>query len=326
MLLALAVSAHGASTQDAWAQQVRLANELADNGRFSEAQRLYRAALDEASKSADDLRTGVVLYNLGRLFDRNGLLRDAEKAFLAAVAALRRTGGAEEGLLARSYVGLSAVYIRTGQYARSDALIREALEGGWQVLDADRASLEGNLGVILAHRGRFSEAEEILRRTIQHCENHPGEEVRETGAIAAASLAGILMRRGKWEEALHWYSRAIAALESVSAPAPATLAAALADFAHALQQSGDNRAAEEMYLRAMAVAEERLGPGHESVAHVYQRFSGFLRQRGDRRRARALEDAARRIYNDWRQANLAGHVVDFEALAAGQRMPEGNRP
>lgn len=326
MLLALAVSAHGASMQDAWIQQVRLANGLADHGRFSEAQRLYRMALDEASKSADDLRAGVVLYNLGRLYDRNGLLRDAEKSFLSAVAALRRSGAAEEGLLARSCAGLSAVYIRTGQYARAEALIREALEGGWLVLEADRAALEGNLGVILAHRGRFAEAVEMLRRVIERCGNHPAGDVRETGAIAAASLAGIQMRRGRWEEALHWYSRAIAALESVPSPAPATLAAALADFAHALQQKGDNRAAEEMYLRAMAVAEERLGPGHESVAHVYQKFSGFLRQRGDRRRARALEDAARRIYNDWREANLAGHVVDFEALAAGQRTREGNGP
>jgi len=326
MLLILAASAPGAPLGDAWSQRVRLANELTDSGRFLQAQELYRSALAEAQKSGDDLRAGVVLYNLGRLFDRSGQLRDAEKAFLSSVAALRRTGGAEEGLLARSSVGLSAVYIRTGQYARAETVIRDALEGGWQVLEADRASLEANLAVILAQRGRLAEAAEILRETNRRCENHSGEEVREVGAIAAASLAGIQARQGSLEEALHWYSRAIAVLESVSSPAPATLASALADCAHALHQSGDHRAAEAMYRRAVAVAEERLGPGHESVAHVYQRYSWFLRRRGETRRARRLEEAARQILAEWRQANLAGHVVDLEALAAEQRRRGGNRP
>lgn len=326
MLLALAVCAHGAFLNDAWSKRVRRANELADSGRFGEARKLYQEALEEAQRSGDDLRAGVVLYNLGRLQERNGQLREAERAFLSSVAALKRTGSAEEGLLARSFVGLSAVYIRTGQYARAEAVIREALEGGWQVLEADRASLEGNLGVILASRGRFTEAAQVLRNTVQRCEDHPDADVREVGAIAAASLAGLQMRQGRWEEALGWYSRAIEAFESVPSPAPATLAAALADCANALRQRGDTRGSEEMYLRAVALAEERLGPGHEARAYVYMQFAEFLRQRGERRRARAMMEAAERIHSEWRQSNLAGHIVDFETLSAEQRKREERRP
>ncbi len=311
---------------DAWSERVRLANELADSGRFGEARKLYQDTLEEARRSAEDLRAGVVLYNLGRLQERNGQLRDAERAFLSSVAALRRTGGAEERLLVRSCAGLSAVYIRAGQYARAEAVIREALIGGRPVLEADRASLEGSLGVILASRGRFAEAAQVLRKTVQRCENDADPEVREVGAIAAASLAGIQMRAGRWEEALDWYSRAVAAFESVPSPAPAMLAATLADCANALRQTGDNRTAEAMYLRAVALAEERLGPGNEGRAYVCMRFSEFLRQRGERRRARAMRESAERISNEWRQSNLAGHIVDFETLSAGRQGQEERRP
>jgi tetratricopeptide (TPR) repeat protein len=315
-LIALAAAAHGRSGPEEWVERVRQANALAAAGSLDRAREMYESALREAQKDGDPLRAGAVWYNLGRLQEHAGRLLEAEQAFRAAAAALSGKPVADAGLLARCHVGLSTVYLRRGEYAKAEAVIRKTLEGGMQVLDPDRAALQGNLALILALRGRAGEAAQLWREIVQWSEMHAAEEVREAGAVAAASLAGLQMRAAETEEAVQNFRRALRLLETVSSPAPTTLAAVLSESAQAMEAQGDWHAAEKMHLQAMAVAEQQLGPGHEVRVRVYERFARFLRERGEDRRGRELAATARREKEEWRRANLMGHVVDFGAWAA----------
>lgn len=299
---------------DDWLRQIALANEMVDRGDLARAQTLYTEALDEAQRAGDDLRAGLALQNLASLLDRKGELRKAEKTFLRAASSLKRVPGVDPRLLARTYAGLAAVHIQAGEYSKGEVLIRSVLTGDLFDAEADRASLMGSLGVILAHRNRFGEAEQALRETVRLCGGSRDSEIQEVRGIAVANLAGVQMRSGRLDEAIESYRRALTLLEAVPAASPATLALTLADYANALSRAGDSRTAEELYRRAVALAETHLGEKHVILGNVLQRYADFVREAGGKSEARRLAETARRIQSEWRRENLIGHTVEYDSL------------
>lgn len=310
----LAPGAGALEPLDDWLRQIASANHLVDRGDFAQAQALYSGALAEAQMAGDDLRAGLVLQNLGRLLDRKGELREAEKAFRRAVSALKRVPDADPRLLVRTYVGLTAVYIQAGEYTKGEALIRSVAASNLTAAEADRASLMGSLGVILAHKSRFAEAEQVLRETARLCEGSPDAEMQEVGAIAVANLAGVRMHLGRLGEAIESYRQAIAIMEGIPAASPVTLTVTLADSAKALHRGGDHRTAEAQYRRAIALAEARLGGGHVVLADVLRQYAGFVREAGRRSEARQIAETAQRIQDHWRRDNLIGYTVEYDRL------------
>jgi len=148
-----------------WARQVEFANALVESGDLDQAATVYARALAHARTAGDDVRVGIVLQNVGRLLDRKGQQREAERAYLGAVSALKRAGGSDDRLVVRAYAGLSAMYIQTGQYSKAETLIRRVLADHPAGAGSDKASLMGGLGVVLMHKRRFAEAEQVLRNS-----------------------------------------------------------------------------------------------------------------------------------------------------------------
>lgn len=296
-----------------WVQQIETANALVDRGDLNQAQTVYTKALKVAQTDGDQVRMGVVLQNVGRLLDRKGQLREAEKTYLRAVSAFNRSGAADERLVVRAYVGLAAVYIQTGQYSRAETLIRRVLADRPSGADADRASLMGSLGVILAHKQKFAEAEKVLRQTSEF-DAGGSTEMHEVRAVAMANLAGIQSRGGRTAEAVTSYRQALSIMEALPDPSPATLSVALADYAGVLHELGDTDAAGAIYRRAIDIAQSRLGPIHPILGGLLQKYSELQRRSGNKAEARATANDARRIADESRRENLTGHTIPIEAL------------
>ena len=134
---------YGSQSVPDWARQVEVGNQFVETGELNRAAVAYTTALEHARVAGDDVRAGVVLLNLGRLFERQGRTREAEQSFLAAISKLKR--GSDTRLLVRAYVGLSTVYIQTGEDSRAETLIRNVLADHPAGADPERASVSGNL-------------------------------------------------------------------------------------------------------------------------------------------------------------------------------------
>lgn len=314
-ILAL-VSACGVEARvlDEWTAQVERGNTLVELGDFTEAEAAYSEALASAERDGDQLRAGVVLQNVGRLLDRKGQLRDAEKAYLRAIMALTHVPRSDDSLVVRAYVGLVAVYLQTEQYSRADGLIRRVLAVYPGGAPADKASLMGSLGVILAHKRRFEEAEQALSTTAEMHLTSSDPDIQEVGAIAAANAAALKMRAGRTTEAVALYRQALTVMEALPSPSPAPLAVALADYAAVLHTTGQRDTAEELYRRALRTAESGLGPAHSVLGGLFNKYAQFLSKSGRKSEARAAANASRRIAETSSRENLLGHTVPVEAL------------
>lgn len=314
----LAAGAFASEPLDDWVRRVELGNQLVETGDFDGAAAAYSAALEQARAAGDDLRTGIVLQNLGRMLDRKGQLLAAEKSYLRAISALEHAGVTDDRLLVRAAAGLSAIYIQTGQYSRAEALIKGVLAAHPGGAAADKASLTGNLGVALAHKKQFEVAERLLRQTADACAGAADAEMQEVGAVTLANLGGLQARAGHRAEAIASYREALAIMGRLPNPSPSTLAVTLSDYANAVFEEGDIKTAEEAYLRSIAVAQARLGPHHLVLAQLLEGYAGVLRDSGRKSEARKLADAARRIQSEWDRENMTGHTVEFSTLVGGR--------
>jgi tetratricopeptide (TPR) repeat protein len=299
-----------------WVRQLEFGNALVETGDLDQAHRVYTEALHNAQTdpSVDHIRVSLVLQNMGRLFDRRGQLREAETAYLRGITALNKAGVADDRVVVRAYVGLPAVYIQTGQYSKAETLIRRVLTDYPSSEESDKASLMGTLGVILAHKHKFAEAEQVLQTTAELCAGSPSSEMQEVGAIAVANLGGLHMRNGRVSDAIDSYRHAVALMEALPAPSPTTLTVTLADYANAVRSTGDVQATENLYRKAIAVAEARLGHGNVIVAELFNQYAEVLRDDGKKSEARKLDNAARRIRSEWNRVNMTGHTIEFESL------------
>lgn len=308
------------ASQDAndWMRQVESANALVDIGDLSEAEKVYTEALQNAHAAGDEIRAGVILQNVGRLFERKGQLRDAERTYLKAVSSFAGAGVADKRLVIRAYAGLSDVYIQTGQYSKAETLIRHLLKDSPAGADSDRASLMGSLGVILAHRQKHAEAEQVLQQTAAFGAGDHSTEMQEVRAVAIANLAGIQMRDGRTAEALSSYRVALAMMDGLPNASPATLVVTIADYANVLETMDDRQAANDLYARALRIAQLRLGPAHPILGGLLQQYSLVLRRSGKKAEARTFANVARRIRDTSGRENLTGHTIPIEALMVGK--------
>lgn len=102
------------------------------------------------------------------------------------------------------------------QYAEAEAMQREAIDVGRQVLGADTltvANLENNLGVTQSNLGRHEEAERSFRAAYATHLSLLGERHWRT-VNAARNVGRALPLRQRYAEALTWMDRAIAAVDA----------------------------------------------------------------------------------------------------------------
>lgn len=299
-----------------WARQIESANALVEAGQLDRAEATYVSALTQAESAGDDLRIALALRNLGWLLDRRGELLQAEKLYLRAIQALARSQVREDKMEVRISLGLTTIYIQTGQHSKGEQLIRRLLTDYPGADDSDKVSLMGNLGVVLASKRHYEEAEQAFRETAEVCAGASSIELQEVGAIAKANMAGVQMRRGRKAEAVVSFREAIAVMEALPKPSPAPFAATLGDYAGLLRDNGDLNAAEAFYRKSIAVAETRLGPSHPVLGGLLEEYAGLLRGTGRRSEARKLAKTARRIQDESARENLTRHTIEFSDLGS----------
>jgi tetratricopeptide (TPR) repeat protein len=149
------------------AADMNLGSVHLENGRFAEAEALYRAGLETLRREGGDDHpsTARALTLLAKSLALQGELAAAEQHYSRALAIERRLSTAPTSTF-QTLVGLAQVLRDTGRPREAQVLLEEALElvgdafpeGNWR-----RAEARLELGAAHLHQGRREEAEALIR-------------------------------------------------------------------------------------------------------------------------------------------------------------------
>lgn len=272
-----------------------LAATLASRGRWEEAERCYRRALELQPDDAD------VLSNLGNLLLARGRAPEAENCY--------RKGLALDSSRAALHVNLGNLYFQQGRLEHAQEAFSAAL-----VIDPALSLARSNLGVTLWQRGRPAEArtcfEEILATdpdnidALANIGNMLDAEGKHHEAIEC--FRQVVAKRPDWApghfnlaiSAVHSQNRelAISAFQRVAELKPDHVAA-LRGLAQQLADSQRLAEAKEILERAVATAP---GDGHcafelGNVLHGMEDFEAAI---GQYRRAIELHPGVAEYFNN----------------------------
>lgn len=180
---------------------------------------------------------------------------------------------------------LARIYMSLGQ-------IDEALEFAIQASDFFEQNVGGsnesyanslNLrGLLHQHKGDYSSAEELYRRSIEEhtaAVNRGSSKQKIDLAGSVNSLARLLIELGRPQEAEGFSRTAIATMNAIDAQNDRDYGVYLSNLAASLSLSGKDLEAESVYLRALSVLTEtlgerhpRLGTANNDVGEMYRRL------------------------------------------------------
>jgi tetratricopeptide (TPR) repeat protein len=201
--------------------------QLASQGRYSEAERLYRAALD--TRYDDDLARAKIRNNLAALYQREDRYDDAERMFRSVLAWRQKNLPADSIQVAYSLNNLAEIYRIEGRAWEARNLMESAVHSLEQFHpDAPGLALIlSNLAIVLCRFSEFDKSEELLREALVFYEQ------RDAGtrdyAITLSNLGQVLELKNELEAAAPRYERAIGILERLGPSATNDLAATLAN-------------------------------------------------------------------------------------------------
>jgi tetratricopeptide (TPR) repeat protein len=234
-----------------------------------------------------------VYGNLANDYSRLGDLEKAVTYYHRALATLEGMNRDSRGFaqkymeISRSYKGANKLTIARDYAMRSLAL--------YEMRDEQRIAglTHQRLGKALERQNDLDGAEKEYKHAIV-IEQELDDEV--SISICLTSLAELLLKRGKIQEARHEAEEALkAARSSQDAQTQGQALMALAQIDH---QSGDFEAADKLFAQALEQLDS--SHAHEIAASAYFRYANLLEQRGEVQRSL---NAIKRAYEHQRQGN-----------------------
>ena len=161
---------------------------------------------------------------------------------------------------------------------------------GDDALDAAAARVIGEVGNYCRERGRYDDAERLIRRSLR-VEERVLDPSQSALADTLNNLAVLAAARRNFAEAEALYRRALGIYEAQPRPDEADIALTLNNLAGLLQKRGKLDDAEPLYQRALELFKRVLGPDHPYVAGTMQNLAIQLKTRGK-------FDEAEHLYRD----------------------------
>lgn len=254
LLVLSLIAVHGAAPAgtEEWERLTAESFRLFESGRFSEAIRVSREAL-EAAVDALGPRHAVVgksMNNLGAMLAGHGDAEEAESVLAEALSILEESLGKDHPGTSSALNNLAELYAARGENGRAEKLYLRALsirrgapgEGG-----ADLATTMKNLASLYAGMERFRDAEDLYT-----------ELIGLDGGSSAADLCNMLVGEGNLRreqdrpgEAVAAYGKADATAQRYGLPIPGGTAVLRETIAVLSVRTGDLEGAASWYGKAL---------------------------------------------------------------------------
>ena len=212
-LCEMAKAEHGESSVEFSTQLNNLATIVQEQGRYSEAEALFRKALETALTTfgEDHPNYAKRLNNLALAVQLQGRYSEAEGLYRQALETTRVTIGAGHPNTATYLNNLATVVRAQGRYSEAEAIYRQALE-------IDRATIGDhhpdygrrldNLAVVMKAQGRYPEAEELSLQAMEIVREKLGEDHPDY-AFQLSNLARAVEAQGRSLEAEELFRQAL---------------------------------------------------------------------------------------------------------------------
>ncbi|MEO1210298.1 MAG: tetratricopeptide repeat protein [Cyanobacteria bacterium J06638_20] len=248
----------------------RLARTYEKQGRYGEAEPMYRQALAirETLLKADDPAIATSLNNLASLYRVMRRYSEAESLYQRSLAIREQHLGTDHPDVAQSLNNLAVLYKVMRRYSKAESLYQRSLAIREQHLGTnhpDVATTLNNLGLLYDSMGRYSEAESLYARALAIDEkvygaNHPDV------ATDLDNLGLLYDSMRRYSEAEPLYARALAIREQQLGTDHPHVATSLNNLAGLYASMGRYSEAEPLYARALAIDEKVYGTDHPEVA------------------------------------------------------------
>ncbi|RSL80949.1 hypothetical protein CEP52_017301, partial [Fusarium oligoseptatum] len=138
---------------------------------------------EEKALGPDNPNTLASVSNLGSVLSRQGKYDEAEAIYRRALKGYEKALGLEHPSTLTSVNNLGSVLESQGKYDKAEAMHRQALKERKKALGPehpDTLTSVSNLGSVLSNQGKYEEAEAIYWRALKGCEKALGPEHPDT--------------------------------------------------------------------------------------------------------------------------------------------------
>lgn len=261
---ALQLSQHFSNTQEErWRAAIGMGDVQTHIGEYEEAIAFYQAALEEHINAAPESQSEVMLKT-GRVWDKRGVLENAEYWYQAASSKLELLDGELPRLRAEVNGALGWLEMRKGNLPNAEVLFEKAVSlventAHYEVM----SSTLNRLGGVYFNQGKWDAAVFAVTRAL---------EIREklndlVGVARSSSNLGILKRSsGDLKGALENYKRSLEALLRVGDTEGTAIA--YTNIANVYIDLGEWGLAEANLRRSFAISQRIANPYELAQAHL----------------------------------------------------------
>jgi tetratricopeptide (TPR) repeat protein len=139
-------------------------------GRHREAEQQYAAAVEIAQRAGDSAAAASIQLGLGVAYTGQGRLQEAIITFEKASQVMRSNYGLEHSTTRHAFSNLAFTYLRAGRAAEAEPVQRDLLGATERMVGrrhSDWAGVAYSLGNTLNELGRFDEAAEMMRPSLE---------------------------------------------------------------------------------------------------------------------------------------------------------------
>lgn len=200
-----AVFLHLGNELEAAQTQVSKLYVLALLGHYDEAVECGKNTLKIFKKYKDDLSTGKILHNLGNLFFRREIYRQAEKYQLLAHKHFLKVNDAKQ--VAMIEHSLAVTYSALNNFCEAEKFYGKALLKAQEAeMIVTQAEIESSLGYLALFRGRLKEALKFLELSRQKYESL---KMPHQTTIAELEIADVYLELNLTTEAVSIYKKVV---------------------------------------------------------------------------------------------------------------------
>jgi tetratricopeptide (TPR) repeat protein len=310
-----AATAAGSAAPTRWEVVMSKAIHSEREGKFLEAEPLYREAVSISEKMGlGDPHHAASLSALAANYDNLGRYADAERVYRRAMRMVADTQGRRSADYATLETNLAATYTHRGESLKGEPLLVEAIATleSLEQLDEERLALaRDGYGAVLLARHKYDEAAEMFEQVLTVFRKTP-HSWQCRSAIALNNLAVVRGYQGRQEEGVRLLQQAVAETEASLGSEHPIMLRTLNNLAVGLASLGRFDEAFATSTRAVALAEKTLGRHHPVYGEVLANYAAVMRKAGRKSEAKTLENEAKGIIRESTRTN--GMTIDVTSF------------
>jgi len=271
---------------------------------YATAEKLFTDILPNAEKwYAKDRRLADLLSMLGTSYRVDHKYEQAELLLKRALQVYMRISPADPIGTERTELNLAGIYLDREDYASAERYFSEALSLSERTSGApiyERGSALLNLGFIRLMQGRYPEAEQLLKRSVEALSSDASPWVQQDLANAIYRLGGVYAMENRYPEAEQQFLRALKIQEKVAGPNSLEVSHTLQSLGQAYQAEGDTSKATEALKRVQEIAQCSSALGDDSRAGILVDLGEAAQNQGKYAEAESLYKRAIAAYEKTR--------------------------